>query len=62
MYYPVFPQTFSVNLDDADDCANAFRGNFYLGVVMFGGIVMANLLKSKKQLDNENNNQESDLS
>ncbi|XP_005099332.1 4-hydroxybenzoate polyprenyltransferase, mitochondrial isoform X2 [Aplysia californica] len=42
-------QTYSVDLNSADDCAKTFRGNFYLGVVMFVGIIMANIQKSKRQ-------------
>ncbi|XP_059152673.1 4-hydroxybenzoate polyprenyltransferase, mitochondrial-like isoform X2 [Physella acuta] len=42
-------QIYCVDLDNADDCASAFRGNFYLGGVMFLGIVFANLLKAKEK-------------
>ncbi|KAH9496318.1 Para-hydroxybenzoate--polyprenyltransferase, mitochondrial precursor (PHB:polyprenyltransferase) [Bulinus truncatus] len=41
-------QIYTVRLDNADDCAKAFRGNFYLGAVMFLGIIFSNLIKQKE--------------
>ncbi|CAL1534537.1 unnamed protein product [Lymnaea stagnalis] len=51
-------QIYSVDLDNAEDCAKAFRGNFYLGGVMFIGIVLANLLKSKEQMTLQDDSKE----
>ncbi|KAK0063913.1 4-hydroxybenzoate polyprenyltransferase mitochondrial-like isoform X2 [Biomphalaria pfeifferi] len=46
-------QLYTVRLDDADECAKAFRGNFYLGAVMFFGIIFSNLLKPKENVKKE---------
>uniref|UniRef100_A0A0B6ZW53 4-hydroxybenzoate polyprenyltransferase, mitochondrial n=1 Tax=Arion vulgaris TaxID=1028688 RepID=A0A0B6ZW53_9EUPU len=43
-------QIYSVNLDNAEECSQAFRGNFYLGAVVFAGIVLANALRSTEDL------------
>ncbi|GFO22619.1 4-hydroxybenzoate polyprenyltransferase, mitochondrial, partial [Plakobranchus ocellatus] len=50
-------QIYTVDLEEADDCANAFRGNFYLGAAMFIGIVMSNYLKGKSK-DSTGENEE----
>ncbi|CAC5409778.1 COQ2 [Mytilus coruscus] len=50
-------QLYTVDLDNADDCAAKFRSNTGLGFVMFVSIVLGTLLKTQKneidQLDNE---------
>uniref|UniRef100_A0A2C9KGD6 4-hydroxybenzoate polyprenyltransferase, mitochondrial n=1 Tax=Biomphalaria glabrata TaxID=6526 RepID=A0A2C9KGD6_BIOGL len=46
-------QLYTVRLDNADECAKAFRGNFYLGAVMFLGIIFSNLLKPKENVKKE---------
>ncbi|RUS86006.1 hypothetical protein EGW08_006218, partial [Elysia chlorotica] len=42
-------QVYSTNMDVADQCAHAFRGNFYLGAIMFLGIVLSNYLKQEEE-------------
>ncbi|XP_052066102.1 4-hydroxybenzoate polyprenyltransferase, mitochondrial-like isoform X2 [Mytilus californianus] len=50
-------QLYTVDLDNADDCAAKFRSNTGLGFVMFVSIVIGTLMKTQKneidQLDNE---------
>ncbi|KAK3103236.1 hypothetical protein FSP39_017732 [Pinctada imbricata] len=41
-------QIYTVDLDNADDCARKFRSNTQLGLVMFLGIVIGTLLKEDK--------------
>lgn len=39
---------YTVDLNNADDCAAKFRSNTGLGLVMFTGIVFGTLLKGQK--------------
>ncbi|XP_033745312.1 4-hydroxybenzoate polyprenyltransferase, mitochondrial-like isoform X2 [Pecten maximus] len=41
----LFHQIWSVNLDNADDCAAKFRSNTRLGFIMFLGVTLGTLLK-----------------
>lgn len=46
-------QIYSVDLGNADECSQAFRSNFYIGAIMFAGIVLANFLKPEKNLETD---------
>ncbi|XP_041348481.1 4-hydroxybenzoate polyprenyltransferase, mitochondrial-like isoform X2 [Gigantopelta aegis] len=39
-------QLYTVNLDDADDCATKFRSNIHVGMLMFLGVVLGTLMKN----------------
>ncbi|KAK3734140.1 hypothetical protein RRG08_000052 [Elysia crispata] len=54
-------QVYSTNLDVADQCAHAFRGNFYLGAIMFIGIALSNFLKQEITGDTEGTSVEKGL-
>ncbi|GFR93613.1 hypothetical protein ElyMa_002647700 [Elysia marginata] len=40
-------------MDVADQCAHAFRGNFYLGAIMFLGIAVSNYLRQGDNVEQE---------
>ncbi|CAG5125040.1 unnamed protein product [Candidula unifasciata] len=42
-------QLYTVDLNNPDDCGGAFRAQFYLGALVFAGIVVANLMRSPEQ-------------
>lgn len=39
-------QLYTVDLDNADDCATKFRSNTGLGLIMFLGVVLGTLMKT----------------
>lgn len=39
-------QLYTVDLDNADDCAAKFRSNTALGLIMFIGVVLGTLMKT----------------
>ncbi|OWF41945.1 4-hydroxybenzoate polyprenyltransferase, mitochondrial-like isoform X2 [Mizuhopecten yessoensis] len=50
----LFHQIWSVDLDNADDCAAKFRSNTRLGFLMFLGVTMGTLLKVAEEDEKEN--------
>lgn len=42
-------QLYTVDLNNPDECGGAFRAQFYLGALVFAGIVVANLMRSQEQ-------------
>ena len=44
-------QVGTVRINDSEDCWRKFRSNQWLGALLFGGIVTGNLLKTKKDPD-----------
>lgn len=51
-------QIWSVDLDNADDCAAKFRSNTRLGFLLFLGVTMGTLMKMDKQNDGKEDEKE----
>lgn len=45
-------QIYSLNIDNPTDCAKKFFSNHQVGLILFVGIVLGTLLKSKEKMDN----------
>ncbi|BFZ10595.1 hypothetical protein BsWGS_13634 [Bradybaena similaris] len=44
-------QLYTIDINNPDECGDAFRAHHYLGALVFAGIVVSNLMRSEKRLE-----------